>query len=645
MEWLTLFIILVVVVFAIVFATGIFKAKKVDSANAIIKRLVNPTMRTNLPIVANSTPYSSTMQRHIESAFLFLKNVEDTGKIDMNWLNKLKRDTENDAYLKNQFLPQTMAYALALTNLERNEEIEKNLATHLTEHPDPEEKSSRAFENVDSLSTLYARISIHMIWYKYSEKHKLQESLVYDKTTRDKLIAHLETVAWVTKPVSAASGDSKIAAGHYHDSATLESGYVDGVGLAHGGYYIYNLVQAIYFINSLYNYAKLKTAAHIIFERISMNYRDEFVNLAGTQLCSIRLDLRPTWLKSLAYIYAMLGKNFHIGQEYFKQLSRLPTQAHIHSFPYNYPSDEIVMGTAKVLRSVSEGFFQLDFGPNHFQLVANTTLNNYQTTPTYDDEIKSNLPKLRGYLNYGSDYSLVFKNYNASDNNALILAGQYTTAASEPDAERVLTVPSVGALVPLNNDIYYVCHYDNPDAVQAHGFLDIKKGIHEYTVIAKVAVSYCAFSLTSRYYVSTSKINDYTWCVFDFDTVYTIQTDTTLALTLENIILTNDGSYVKIMLDLGENVTAKIVVSRSPDTLKIDNVPEATFGLPSGITLDTNSEANANRLSSFVYSGKTYVISSIVVNNNAMPTNVVNNGVHYPFKNISFGRYIDFVKQ
>lgn len=639
MALLTLCMLVVIVIVAIVFVSGLLRSKSVKSTNAIMRLLVNPRIDKKLPLLAANTPYTDTQQRHIVSSYVFLKSVEDTGKIDMSWLNKLRLETANDDSLKNLLIPQLIAYALVETNLQRNEELETILATYITEHPNPEENLENAISDANALTLLYSRISIHMIWYKYSEKHKLQKKLVYDTEMRDKLVASLNDKAWITKNINATTASTKIPAGHYYDAAQLEDGYVDGgVGLAQGGLNIYSLIQAIYFINVLYNYEKLKVASKLLFHRIKYNYRDTFASLAGTQLNGGRLDVRPTWLKSLAYLWGLAGKNYHIGQEYFKQLSRLPKHLHIHSFPYNYPKTDLG-DSLSILRSVSEGFFRLTWGDITFEQIMNTNLNNYAAVAdTNKYEFKFNLPKLRGYLNYGCDYALVFNSYT-SDSADILLAGQYLSGA-----ENDLSVPNVGALVPLKNDIYYITHYNDPEKVQAHGFVDLKQGIHEFKITSKIEVTYCVFSWASKYYVATTKINDYTWCVFDFDNVFTIQTDTTLVLTLTSTTLRNEGSFVNVTLKVAENTTARVVVSQKNDVLKIDNIPAATFGLPTGITIEP-AAAVVNRLSNFVYGGKTFVVSSdVVVNNDTMPKTVVSNSVNYPLKTVSFGHYVDFVR-
>lgn len=635
--WLMVILLIVVLILVIVIAIGMFKVEKKNDTLSFLRDILNPSFKANVPIIAKNKQYDTQIERQRTSGNLFLKDVEQTKTINIDWLKNIALDTGNDNwFVKEVFLPKTMAYALALTNLKRNEDVEKLLAEYIKTYPNPKIRSNDTTKP-ESLSYMYSKISYHMIWYKYVEKHSLQSILPYNSSMKNTLDVYLKDF-WLSKTITDFNGQ-KITDGQYYYAVTQEIGYVENEGVPNGGNLIYLIIEAAFFIQKFYDYNKLRTACALLFDRVRSNVHDTFVRLAGTEKTIVRLEYLANWLKCMTYLYGV-NKNNHIGQEYYNQLTNIPDAAKVHYFPTDYPGQKV--NSDIIVRSLSEGFFYLNQNKFTFEQAVKNDVYNYETPGMYIDDLKFNLNQMKGYFNYGCDFASVFRHFNTEDNKNFLLAGQYMTIPESESVASVLNVPNCGALVPLPNDRFYVSHYNDPNEIQSHGLIDTKDRIHKYSVANKSKIRYCVFAWASQYYISTTKINDSTWVVYDNDKVFTIQVDAPLKLAFEIEALVLKGSYVKLIVELEANSTTNIVVSQS-DVLTLTNVPELKFGIPSGVTFEPESVETA-KLSHFEIDNKIFIINSQVQIDEKTPKIATYNTINYPFKNLSFNSFAELAK-
>lgn len=624
----------------IIIGVGSISTKRHAEAINLLHSVLNPKTSTSKFDEAAARPYEELFSKNRTSSYLFLKNVQETNTINNAWLQHLALKSTNDNWYFEQIeQPKTIAYALALSNLKRNTDAEKILDAIVKKYPDPMKRTvpddslpvpdpvKRA--TIDELTAYkYTKMAYHLIWYAYVEKHSLQTTLTYDAPMKKTILTYLNTP--LTTKTTTTLPEGLIPDGIYLDLTNQELGYIDNNGVPNGCNLVYLLVEAIYFTEKYYDFSHLRTIAESMFDRVGSNFRNNFVRLVGSQHTITHLDYLANWLQCMGQLYK-INKSFNVGADYYKQLAKLSHNQRVHYFYTDLPKQ----GTSqpKTIRSTSEGFFYVGSGNFDFEVACSTPYHNNEIVSYYSDDLKFNRAKLQGYLNYGCDFSSVFSTYNiASDNDNFLLSGQYIITDGE-----VFQTPKAAAVVPILNNLYYVCHDNNAENVQAHGILDVSKRVHKYSIKSAVAINYCVFAWASDYYISATKINDSTWVMYDSDTSFKIQVDETFKLTYEPLSLLGNGTYVKFTVALDAGGLANVTISQTPESVQL---PPMNFGVPADVTvLPEGSKA----LSYFEANNSVYVVYS-ELGSQTPAIAAVRDTVNYPFSKLSMGHFAQLPK-
>lgn len=630
-NWLVVLLLIFIVVLMIIIGTGMAKGARKAHAVSLLDELLNPKMRFVIPKSGENFAYDEVSPKSLTSFKLFLKDVENTKTINLQWLKNMIMKSKGQTRIVDQIvIPKTIAYALAITNYKRNEDVEKLMSETFKNNDDPF-KQGTSSDPEEFIAYKYSKMSYHLIWYKYLEKNSLlkNETLHQNATMRQTIDTFLADQIKYTPSPTYTTGDDLISDGLYYDRVKMELGFVDTKNMRQGGLLILLWLEAIYYILTVKKYTTLHTLSRILFERIKSNAIGEFKRLVGTQRRGASPNYLADWLKVVAMCHS-IDSSLNLGSEYYKQLSRLSPSRKIHNFPTNLPrtvSNEPLI----VLRSNSESFYFIHNKNFTFEQAFNNAKLKNATATLPHDIADSVIDLTNGYMNYGCDFGPVFVDSSAELLKSLYLPGQYSIDTTKK-------VPSVaGALIKVTESLYYVCHENSVDMV-SHGFIDMNLGIHQYSVKPKKELTtYCAFAWRSDYMIAVSKIKDNSYVVYDTNDVFVIDCSANMALTYTSIPLST-GTYINFTAKLAVDTVYDIVVSRSNNAVTIPDIPTKDF--TNTVPDVTVNPKTATTITYFKYNNSHYFVDSLInVSKTDSALNMTAKTVNYPFKNTSFSSY------
>lgn len=517
--------------------------------------------------------------------------------------------------------PKLIAYALSETGLARNENLEKIFSTIISKYSDPFHR--HATGAVETWTNLYHKVSYHYIYYKYVDKYNLSKTLTYNDEMKNKIYKFLnEPVGYSKLPLNS----TKMTDGYYVDEIYGENGLLYHGKIPYGNGYLTALVEPVYYIikNDPTNKHLLNLLQNI-YKRIHISMFDDFVQIRGGGRGISRLIFKSNWLNAIGCINEV-SPNLSIGNEFYKQINLTPKvyRNNLTSFSKYKISDN--SSQKFTYHSLSEGFSLVRNGRNSLEIASGSSLYNMETGTVHDDLVY-NVNCTKGYINYGCDYTTMFRNYNKADDSSFYLVGQGFNGS-----DFIYPISAVIAPIDSEESLFFTCHsYDKSRIV---GYYDSITGIHSYTIVNNLnnVTTYCPFLWVSRGSITVQKLTDYSYLIVTSEKTFNVESSVKLKASIVNMI--TDAMFAKITtvdkLPLNTPITFKI--SRLSSYYIKERIPSLTPFTASdyNITISPNNDVKTDFYSAKYESEEIIVSTSVPGTWSNSPQSITYNSVIYP---------------
>lgn len=616
-NFIYLFVLIIIIIYIIILSLVLLTQNK---ENNIVDTLIED-YNSNFFIPEISFNYKYLSEDDLNN-FIRLKGIlysNNLQKMNENAL-KLSAAFKNSTnwWTREIGVPTLVAYCLFLTNFNQNDISQELLENTIKTYNNPFYRGNST-TNKEEDTNLYHKLSYHLLWYKYVEKNKLQNKVFYDVTMKKNIIDFFNTTPTFNIP----SVGVTLKNGLYFNKELDEIGFVYHNGIPYGIGYLSAMIEPLFYISQNYKFNFINTICKVLFERLKIALCYSYSQIRGGGRGITRMRYKDSTLLGLGYLFKINPK-FNIGDEYQKQINSLHFTQKIYPIINNYPNTKNVLNYV-FMHSFSEGFSFLKENNYIFEFAANSKIYKTETGLNTNDELNYNVEQTKGYINYGTNYTPLFKNYNTENTNKFLLSGQYIF-------NNTISQPNSATLIKLDNNLYFASHLI--ENCKAHGIIDTKNGLHQYTLISNNNITYYPFTYVSQYLIAHLIIDDNTIVILEEYRTFTIKANCKLEIKKE--ILSN-CCFVQIYCNITKEQNINISISQTNIVGIWQNI-KLFFGVDSTITFNPQN-ADINPYSTVIYNNKTYIIDTNIGLWSNTARQAIKNNQQYDFSNKSLQRY------
>lgn len=573
----------------------------------------------------------------------------------------LAENNANNKMWTEVIVPSVAAFSVVLNGYAKNDTIYEIINTANSSQTDPTKGRS-------DIERLF-RIAIYYVGKQYKLKHKIYPINVNDDV--EKSIEAIQQTSVSIQNLDAETTNAiTIPAGLYYQPEN-NVGYIlyeNGLSKAAGIYHFCNLIDALFLLFLAKGSSKLiQSWIEPMYKRLKNAVVLNYVQLRGGGRGILSDTYRSDIIKTLMYI-SIINPRMNIGIEYFRQLRIMPTEQIVHPYevtirqlnPTETPlknNDEVVcnyINSPKIrfdlVNSASEGFSIVRYYTSVFEVACDlkylslpsqatndsaltvnemTTGTTLQTTSSDDEVHDPNSSFLLGYVNFGCDFTPLFREYNDEKiPDTIALPGWVFY-------DQTSQGPNTCVMVPLQEqeDTVFFSQMVSED-IRINGTMRLKAGRYMVRIYNIKPIKYHLFSWVSRspiIYTAT----DYNIFMTDFIDRFYIVFKTILKPDIQMIHLAKTQCYYfGVRLTLGPALTT--VSIRRHTTQKMKD-PPVSFNATTADFQNANPYVATVKLPS----GKSMIIDeSTTTDTVRTPKTAIVNNKTYTFTDKQLQRYI-----
>lgn len=618
--------------------------------SAISKRNVRYRLFLNMPFPKN---YNMTYK---ELKLLFnnfiLNSTQRTSSYNIEALRFVVDQFTSD-YQSTVTVPSLLAYCMVYTKFKRDKTVEQMLLDKINApNNDP-------FNAKNTLLDTYRHLTYRLIMLNYQKYNNIslyQPTADTLKRMNDTLDKSLTYKSFPTDPKTTTLDD-----GFYYDSNSGEIGYVKNRD-ANGLYELPKYVETFYFLvlsDRLVNGSDRTLVTDVFarsFQRIRFAVRKNYIQTRGNNV-HVVMQNQNVLLDSMMKLYRLYPSRYVLSSEQWyeiKKLSKLPETNFDYICETENDADSLTsLNLANewfkeaVVTSRSEGFC---YYTNDWFVFEQCCVSPYLAFNDGDqeyDELRTNTWILKGYLNYGCDYTQLYFTFNNLRLTNILLPGQVILST------KVQGIVASSMIVKLEDNLYYVSMH-NHDVFHVGGVIDGKTHTHRVYINSMDEYVFCMFG-----WVSDQKIvivNDNTWLIlYAHDVRFMLKCvnssdKSNVPIKQFSTQLLNNNYYYFFTFDItkGSKLEYTIMMFKDVDdkdvkTLEIDNTKrinnyEIVKDVDSDIILNPTS-SSCTMIKNTVKNERIVVDENVTLNSDN-PIEAKVNSKTYKFSNNSMGRYV-----
>lgn len=573
----------------------------------------------------------------------------------------LAENNVNNKMWTEVIVPSVAAFSIILNGYAKNDTIYEIMNIANNSQPDP----TRGRSDIEKLF----RIAMYYIGKQYKLKHK-----IYPNDVKDDVETSIETIEQTPVSIQNLNAETTnaitIPAGLYYEPKNTV-GYIlheNGLSKAAGIYHFCNLIDALFLLFLAKGTSKLiQSWIEPMYKRLKNAVVVNYVQLRGGGRKILSDTYRSDIVKTLMYI-SLINPRMNISTEYFRQLRIMPTEQIVHPYevtirqlsPANTSlknNEEVVcnyINSPKIrfdlVNSASEGFSIVRYYTSVFEVACDLkylslpsqstndsalTVNEMPTgatlqTTSSDDEVHDpNSSFLLGYVNFGCDFTPLFREYNDEKiPDTIALPGWVFY-------DQTSQGPNTCVMVPLQEqeDTVFFSQMVSED-IRINGTMRLKAGRCMVKIFNIKPIKYQLFSWISRSPIIYT-VNDNHIFMTDFIDRFYIVFKTILKPDIQMVhLMKTQYYYFGVRLTLGPALTT--VSIRRHTTQKMRD-PPLSFNAPTADFQNANPYVSTVKLPS----GKSMIIDeSTTTDSVRTPKTAVINNKTYTFTDKQLQRYI-----
>lgn len=543
--------------------------------------------------------------------------------------------SSGDSYSESILAPAIIGYCMVATGLKRNTDVERFLVDFVKKYKDP-------FVSTDQVE-LFTKLSYHVIFEGYQKKNDLA---LYKP---DDAIAQRINDTLNVRVKSQSFPSTNLSNGFFHNKTNGEIGYVYDQR-ANGLGYMLRLIEPLTYVSrvdaivkNLTNRRLVSRSLKFAYDRLYFTVRENYVQTLGGREWEPTYANRDNLLRALTLLFLSHPFRFSLNSDQWTVLGKTsisPTLDSTHFCGVVKSTEKLVdsiQRTDKQLSSVrvasrSEGFALLAHDWFTFE---QSWLSPY---------LKYDRVKFNGYLNYGIDYSELFRSSEEFQIPGYVSIKQNSFP------------PNRGSLVKLDEDLHYQSTYGFND-VYVNGIVDGRTKTHRVYVTSNDALTYCLFGWIyeascpilrsgEQLYLFYRRTRITLKCSSDDDS-------TSYKINYKTLVLYSGRTYVYFTVDVPALTLMKATITFSigdvdddydPKQLEATNAKRIddyaiTNRLISDVSITPDKNKNQITMVKRVSTGSWYVVDEntmLTDDNPKLATNAKNE--QFPFSDQSMGR-------
>lgn len=627
-------------------------SQNVEKCLNIEKAIANEAKRT----VSNiGFPYLSNFYGTIESKDLLIPTIKDwlieeanvTKQYNVRTLQFLVQQYSQDDRSTSVSIPSIIAYIMVTLDLKRNEIVEKLFVDIVSKLSDPLKTS-------DYLDR-HKQICYRVILQNYQKFNNL--SLYQESSAVQSYINDTFGNAFKFADISNDLATAKLPDNLYRNKNSGEIGAVKN-SKASGIDYIISLVEPLYYVGmsdklveieprklllSLFNFA---------YVRLRFTIRYNYVQIRGASNQVLSVNYKYYLLSALTKLYLYNPIRYTMTTDQFDMVYSSNLYPIYNSILCDYVKPSQVMTKIDnadnrfldmLITSRSEGFTFFSYHWFIFEQCFDTSY------VDLSDILNGNYPFLSSYMNYGCDFTQMFKMINLNDSYS-----NYYLPGQMLDANKSRRAPNAGSMVQLEQYLYYQSTYIT-STLRVNGIVDGKTKTHRSYIRSAEECTYCLFAWYSVDYIPVVK-HDEQYFLFDRNVRISLRctkTDGTEQSIERPMVLTQSTGFhysffVKVPKDVDLILTVSLYRDSNGETdfqasqsanLKRINDYEIS-SLDSRVTVSPDKYKDKITMVKHKSTNNLYIIDDNTLLTTDSPVTATMNNVQYTFTNKSMSRFV-----